>query len=276
MHAAPATPHTTTTVVARGSMAGMGFRDGAKLLDKRKTFRDGVDMLQRLVEGYGGGDAEAFMYAVRRAYTVLLSRYDDTDTWEIVTHLVATAKEKAMMHHPTDGFEKIEEWHQHLLSAAPGRTAPSDQDSQQQQQQQPQQQQNEGEGGGAQPQTPFPDIQALLSQHSQIGDVLNLIFSQAAPPVRSAEKYARHELLLVTIPHNAKEGEYTCCVCMEAFPPRAKAKKMPCEHIFHETCLIEWLKSNVTCPLCRYELPVTEPPQINTPGPTPPLSDMYS
>jgi hypothetical protein len=29
---------------------------------------------------------------------------------------------------------------------------------------------------------------------------------------------------------------------------------MPCGHIFHESCIFQWLKENNTCPVCRYEL----------------------
>lgn len=30
--------------------------------------------------------------------------------------------------------------------------------------------------------------------------------------------------------------------------------KMPCGHIFGRSCLLEWLKSNISCPLCRSEV----------------------
>jgi len=29
---------------------------------------------------------------------------------------------------------------------------------------------------------------------------------------------------------------------------------MPCGHIYHESCIFQWLKDNNTCPVCRYEL----------------------
>jgi hypothetical protein len=34
----------------------------------------------------------------------------------------------------------------------------------------------------------------------------------------------------------------------------AFACKLPCGHIYHKTCLIEWLKKHATCPVCRFEL----------------------
>jgi hypothetical protein len=30
--------------------------------------------------------------------------------------------------------------------------------------------------------------------------------------------------------------------------------QMPCKHIFGRSCLVEWLKSNISCPLCRREV----------------------
>lgn len=29
---------------------------------------------------------------------------------------------------------------------------------------------------------------------------------------------------------------------------------MPCGHIFHESCLVEWLSVHCTCPACRFEI----------------------
>ena len=29
---------------------------------------------------------------------------------------------------------------------------------------------------------------------------------------------------------------------------------MPCEHMFHEVCVVTWLENRNSCPECRYEL----------------------
>ena len=46
----------------------------------------------------------------------------------------------------------------------------------------------------------------------------------------------------------------SCAICLEDFGPKAKAKQLPCEHLFHESCVIEWLERHNSCPVCRFAL----------------------
>jgi hypothetical protein len=48
-----------------------------------------------------------------------------------------------------------------------------------------------------------------------------------------------------------------CCICLEGYSegeticaPITKS----CDHVFHEGCILEWLKTNDHCPLCRCAL----------------------
>lgn len=44
----------------------------------------------------------------------------------------------------------------------------------------------------------------------------------------------------------------TCTICLGGL---IKATRLPCGHVFHERCIVKWLKRNHVCPLCRFELP---------------------
>lgn len=38
------------------------------------------------------------------------------------------------------------------------------------------------------------------------------------------------------------ESERDCPVCMEAFKLKDEAKRLPCQHFFHNPCIDQWLK----------------------------------
>ena len=46
-----------------------------------------------------------------------------------------------------------------------------------------------------------------------------------------------------------------CTICLEDLVTGSELTRMPCNHMFHGDCIVEWLKKRVTCPLCRFELP---------------------
>lgn len=63
------------------------------------------------------------------------------------------------------------------------------------------------------------------------------------------EKKAFDEAQLSEMPMAAAVGE--CIVCMEAFESRVGGKQVPCGHVFHSTCIAQWLSDHNSCPLCR-------------------------
>lgn len=49
--------------------------------------------------------------------------------------------------------------------------------------------------------------------------------------------------------HFAQMNQCTCTICLET--TNDMQQRLPCGHIFHYDCIMEWLHANPTCPLCR-------------------------
>ena len=50
-----------------------------------------------------------------------------------------------------------------------------------------------------------------------------------------------------------------CCICFESHNLRDRVVRLPCAHIYHPSCIVDWLRRSCTCPVCRYELPTDVP-----------------
>ena len=47
----------------------------------------------------------------------------------------------------------------------------------------------------------------------------------------------------------------TCAICLDEFEDKETIRKLPCEHKFHDACLIPWLtERHSTCPLCKFDV----------------------
>ena len=60
----------------------------------------------------------------------------------------------------------------------------------------------------------------------------------------------------------ADDDDKTCGICLEEFDQPGEGYQLlnrvmraPCDHIFHERCLQEWLQVKLQCPICRVEMP---------------------
>ncbi|CAG9334599.1 unnamed protein product [Blepharisma stoltei] len=55
-------------------------------------------------------------------------------------------------------------------------------------------------------------------------------------------------------PDLVEVGECTCCVCFEEFKEDIEVRKLLCKHVFHASCIEDWLVSQggiPKCPLCK-------------------------
>ncbi|GMI24907.1 hypothetical protein TeGR_g14425, partial [Tetraparma gracilis] len=64
----------------------------------------------------------------------------------------------------------------------------------------------------------------------------------------------------------ASLGEQTTCsICLCDYEAEDKVVHLPCNHLFHDDCLGEWVKRNVKCPMCQLDLrTVNQDGTVNT------------
>ena len=49
------------------------------------------------------------------------------------------------------------------------------------------------------------------------------------------------------------EERSSCTVCLQDYKEGASVNKLPCDHLYHTKCILNWLKRN-TCPNCRADV----------------------
>lgn len=81
-----------------------------------------------------------------------------------------------------------------------------------------------------------------------ISQLLNQLDSSGAPP---APRETIDRLPKVTITKEQVEIKLQCSVCMEDYKVDETVHKLPCDHLFHENCIVPWLELHDTCPVCR-------------------------
>ena len=45
-----------------------------------------------------------------------------------------------------------------------------------------------------------------------------------------------------------------CCICQNEIELGKETVLLPCGHMYHWECCLQWLKTNNTCPICRFEI----------------------
>jgi len=113
--------------------------------------------------------------------------------------------------------------------------------------------QEPGSGAAASSQDFIRDFLAALAQSGQG-------FAEASNAETPRKRTSRAELnalpdIKVTALDIVANESPECVICLLEFVLGEPATRLPCGHLFHETCIKEWLRTRSNeCPVCRYEL----------------------
>ncbi|CAK1553135.1 unnamed protein product [Leptosia nina] len=69
-------------------------------------------------------------------------------------------------------------------------------------------------------------------------------------------------------PEEVEKNQDNCAICWE---PMKEARKLPCAHLFHNSCLCRWVQQDASCPTCRRALSAQP---AAAPTPLPPLNPL--
>jgi hypothetical protein len=73
----------------------------------------------------------------------------------------------------------------------------------------------------------------------------NLIFND--------DKFLKHSDFQL-INYELESGINPCIICYNNFKQNEEIVKLPCNHYFHKSCILNWILVNSNCPLCRNNL----------------------
>lgn len=72
-----------------------------------------------------------------------------------------------------------------------------------------------------------------------------------------------------------ERSDHMCIVCREEMSSSMRAKRLPCNHVFHLDCLKSWLERQQNCPICRSAIPARDEgaSHQDRPAPVEPLDE---
>jgi E3 ubiquitin-protein ligase RNF115/126 len=118
----------------------------------------------------------------------------------------------------------------------------------------------------ARPPNPFDLLSAMLNPGGHTGRAGDVVWSQQeldrileslgaeasnAPPPASEEAIRGLPRKKVNKEMLGEDGKAECSICMENVELDSEVTSLPCNHWFHQDCVVAWLKEHDTCPHCR-------------------------
>ncbi|CAM9447099.1 unnamed protein product [Bubo scandiacus] len=89
---------------------------------------------------------------------------------------------------------------------------------------------------------------------------LRYLFHEVQRRIRRHKNYLRvvgnmEARFAVATPEELAANNDDCAICWDSMQ---SARKLPCGHLFHNSCLRSWLEQDTSCPTCRMSLNITD------------------
>lgn len=84
-----------------------------------------------------------------------------------------------------------------------------------------------------------------------VTQLLNQMDCTGPPPL---PKKQIDEIPTTEVSQSQVDSKLQCSVCWEDFKLSEPVRQLPCQHVYHEPCIVPWLELHGTCPICRQSL----------------------
>ncbi|WVY93591.1 hypothetical protein V8G54_032679 [Vigna mungo] len=105
------------------------------------------------------------------------------------------------------------------------------------------------------------DEHAVTSSESQIPEIpLRIVINVTHNSIHATTQYLLRTVSSIKKPidmlkkSTVLQIECCCCICLDEFELNAECYALLCQHFFHQECIMRWLQTNQTCPICRQSL----------------------
>ncbi len=104
-------------------------------------------------------------------------------------------------------------------------------------------------------------LQNIVPGGSVAGSDFEQLLSIFGPPeIRGADASSIRSLptnkLTEDDVNRLPKDHQTCSICLSTFEVGDEARRLPCFHVFHSSCIDLWLGQNAKCPICMHEVNV--------------------
>ncbi|CAL8071451.1 unnamed protein product [Calicophoron daubneyi] len=110
------------------------------------------------------------------------------------------------------------------------------------------------------------DIRNYALNPTMFDNLITLLMNQLQVGPPPASDAAIAELPVIKLTEELVEKYKTCSICFDDYQLSEDVTRLPCQHVYHTTCVNTWLKQHATCPICRKDLSGRDTSQME--GPT--------